>query len=161
MSRLVRSTSKLLPEPTPVEIGWDAVPDDEQRSPTRVGLNLVQLRGQLSLFLFEQVKGYRPFVVNMEETTALSSSAAPTATGSSTTPSSTSRSWTRSVHHGRGKSSCSSWATSSSISTTTTKPSASASGCHDRRRSEHGLSRKFLVMTPARYWRRREWMCRA
>ena len=32
----------------------------------------------------------------------------------------------------------SSWATSSSISTTTTKPSASASGCHDRQRSEPG-----------------------
>ena len=30
--------SKLLPEPTPVETGWDAVPDDEQRSPTRVGV---------------------------------------------------------------------------------------------------------------------------
>ena len=32
----------------------------------------------------------------------------------------------------------SSWAPSSSISTTTTKPSASASGCHDRQRSEPG-----------------------
>ena len=32
----------------------------------------------------------------------------------------------------------SSWSTSSSISTTTTKPSASASGCHDRQRSEPG-----------------------
>ena len=30
--------SKLLPEPTPVETGWDAVPDVEQRSPTRVGV---------------------------------------------------------------------------------------------------------------------------
>ena len=35
---LPRCTSKLLPEPTPVETGWDAVPDDEQRSPTRVGV---------------------------------------------------------------------------------------------------------------------------
>ena len=43
---------------------------------------------------------------------------APTATGSSTIPFSTSRSWTRSAHHGCGKSSCSSWATSSSTSTT-------------------------------------------
>ena len=31
-------TNKLLPEPTPVETGWDAVPDVEQRSPTRVGV---------------------------------------------------------------------------------------------------------------------------
>ena len=54
----------------------------------------------------------------------------------------------------------SSWATLSSISTTTTKPSASASGCHDRRRSRRGPSRKFLVVRPARYWRRHEWMCR-
>ena len=30
--------SKLLPEPTPVETAWDAVPDVEQRSPTRVGV---------------------------------------------------------------------------------------------------------------------------
>ena len=71
---------------------------------------------------------------------------------------STSRSWTRSAHHGCGKSSCSSWATSSSTSTTTTKPSASASGCHDRRRSRRGPSKRFLAMTPARYWRKREWM---
>ena len=35
---LPRCTSKLLPEPTPVETGWDVVPDDEQRSPTRVGV---------------------------------------------------------------------------------------------------------------------------
>ena len=41
-------TSKLLPEPTPVEIGWDAVPDVEQRSPTRVGVvRVVGLLGVL------------------------------------------------------------------------------------------------------------------
>jgi len=31
-------TNKLLPEPTPVETGRDTVPDDGQRSPTRVGV---------------------------------------------------------------------------------------------------------------------------
>ena len=36
-SPLIR-TNKLLPEPTPVETGWDVVPDVEQRSPTRVGV---------------------------------------------------------------------------------------------------------------------------
>ena len=41
--------SKLLPEPTPVETGWDAVPDVEQRSPTRVGVvRVVGLMGAAS-----------------------------------------------------------------------------------------------------------------
>ena len=31
-------TSQLLSKPSPVETGWDAVPDVEQRSPTRVGV---------------------------------------------------------------------------------------------------------------------------
>jgi len=31
-------TNQLLPKPTPVETGWDAVPDVEQRSSTRVGV---------------------------------------------------------------------------------------------------------------------------
>ena len=35
---LPRCTNKLLPEPTPVETGRDTVPDDGQRSPTRVGV---------------------------------------------------------------------------------------------------------------------------
>ncbi|WP_309315950.1 hypothetical protein [Actinomyces oris] len=34
----------------------------------QLALDLVQLRGQLSLFLLEQVKGHRAFVVGMEET---------------------------------------------------------------------------------------------
>ena len=39
-------TNKLLPEPTPVETGWDVVSDDEQRSPTRVGVvRVVELIG--------------------------------------------------------------------------------------------------------------------
>lgn len=39
-------TNKLLPEPAPVETGWDAVPDVEQRSPTRVGVvRVVRLVG--------------------------------------------------------------------------------------------------------------------
>ena len=43
---LPRCTNKLLPEPTPVETGWDAVPDVEQRSPTRVGVvRVVELIG--------------------------------------------------------------------------------------------------------------------
>ena len=37
-SNRAECTNKLLPEPTPVETGWDAVPDDEQRSSTRVGV---------------------------------------------------------------------------------------------------------------------------
>ena len=42
-------TNKLLPEPTPVETGWDAVPDVEQRSPTRVGVvRVVELVGSSS-----------------------------------------------------------------------------------------------------------------
>ena len=42
-------TSKLLPELTPVETGWDAVPDDEQRSPTGVGVvRVVGLAGAAS-----------------------------------------------------------------------------------------------------------------
>ena len=45
---LPRCTNKLLPEPTPVETGWDAVPDVEQRSPTRVGVvRVVGLLGVL------------------------------------------------------------------------------------------------------------------
>ena len=45
---LPRCTSKLLPEPTPVETGWDAVSDVEQRSPTRVGVvRVVELVGVL------------------------------------------------------------------------------------------------------------------
>ena len=31
-------TNQLLPKPSPVETGWDAVPDVEQRSPTGVGV---------------------------------------------------------------------------------------------------------------------------
>ena len=46
---LPRCTNKLLPEPTPVETGWDAVPDVEQRSPTRVGVvRVVGLMGAAS-----------------------------------------------------------------------------------------------------------------
>ena len=35
---------------------------------SQLALNVVQFRGQLSLFLLEQVKRHRPFVVGMEET---------------------------------------------------------------------------------------------
>ena len=43
---LPRCTNKLLPEPTPVETDWDAVPDVEQRSPARVGVvRVVELVG--------------------------------------------------------------------------------------------------------------------
>ena len=46
---LPRCTNKLLPEPTPVETGWDVVPDVEQRSPTRVGVvRVVKLVGSSS-----------------------------------------------------------------------------------------------------------------
>ena len=42
-------TSQLLPEPSPVETGWVAVPDVEQRSPTRVGVvRVVELMGPSS-----------------------------------------------------------------------------------------------------------------
>ena len=49
---LPRCTNKLLPEPTPVENVWDVVPDDEQRSPTRVGVvRVVGLVGVLPLVI--------------------------------------------------------------------------------------------------------------
>ena len=39
-------TNKLLSEPTPVETGWDEVPDVGQRSPTRMGVvRVVELMG--------------------------------------------------------------------------------------------------------------------
>ena len=42
-------TSQLLSKPSPVETGWDAVPDVEQRSPTRVGVvRVVELMGPSS-----------------------------------------------------------------------------------------------------------------
>ena len=36
----------------------------------QLALDLVQLGGQLGLFLLEEVKGHRPFVVGVEETTS-------------------------------------------------------------------------------------------
>ena len=42
-------TNQLLSKPSPVETGWDAVPDDEQRSPTRVGvIRVVELMSAAS-----------------------------------------------------------------------------------------------------------------
>ena len=42
-------TNQLLSKPSPVETGWVAVPDVEQRSPTRVGVvRVVGLIGVLS-----------------------------------------------------------------------------------------------------------------
>ena len=83
-----------------------------------------------------------------------------TATGSWTAHSPILSSWTKFWLHGCGKPSCSSWTTSSSVSTTTIKPSTFASGCHDRRWSGSGRSRRFLVVMPAKHWQRRERMHR-